>query len=738
MTDGNQEAFHERINKDFLTWLINPKGNGMLREMIANGDDRLSVDLSDLEAAIGHSRQRILDEPHRYMPPLEEALLAALKKDDKDFGKNVKAPRPVLALHGTFGRHHVTPRGLTAELLSKMVCIDGIVTRVTNVQPKIVVSVNYCKAEKNVFVVETPDQMGYTTPMNPQRACPKTTAQGNPYEPELGMSVYRDTQRITLQEMPERAPTGLLPRAVEVLLEGNLVNKARPGERLRVCALYKPFLRLPSEGPLVRVTNGVVKSLLVANRVESLKKEATMDIDPADLKNIRKIIEREDTLELCARSFAPSICGHSLVKRGLILQLLGGREKSLENGTHLRGDIHALLIGDPSCGKSQLLRFVLNLAPLAVSTTGRGSSGVGLTASVITAKGSRERSLEAGAMVLADRGVVCIDEFDKMTTQDRTAIHEVMEQQTVTIAKAGMHVQLNARCSVVAAANPIYGTWDVSEDMSKNIHLPDSLLSRFDLIFIVKDLTEPEEDRRIARQVLRQLRYRGTGVIERSGVASEFVEPEAPSRDSDDPTEVFIRANLYDGKEVLTTDFLRKLMHYCKGRAEPDLNSAAVQSLAEFYRDLRQKWDDKSRTLPVTTRLLESAIRIATAHAKLKLRPEVLLEDVEVAKNLILETRNEKLEAEIPVAPIAADGVAPPVPPPVAPPAPRDSDFDLAFAKVLEKKQAGFSVLDVATLVNAELRPGAVPFAEEEARAQLDRVVAAERCIEIEGQVFPN
>merc|ERR1719460_2386132 len=334
----------------------------------------------------------------------------------------------------------------------------------------------------------------------------KEDKDGNPYVHELGISTFRDTQRITIQEMPECAPTGLLPRAMEVFLEGGLVNSTKPGERVRITAVYKPMPGKHENG----LTSGYCKSLLVANRVELITKDVkgNTELTPKDIESIKKVCGQEDTLDLLARSFAPSICGHDFVKKGLILMLMGGREKTLENGTHLRGDIHALLVGDPSCGKSQMLRFVLNTAPLAVSTTGRGSSGVGLTAAISWDKRTGEKSLEAGAMVLADRGIVCIDEFDKMTTQDRTAIHEVMEQQTVTIAKAGMHVQLNARCSVVAAANPIYGNFDENTGMQQNIALPDSLLSRFDLIFLVRDMANEEEDRKIANQVLKQLRYR--------------------------------------------------------------------------------------------------------------------------------------------------------------------------------------------------------------------------------------
>lgn len=472
---------------------------------------------------------------------------------------------------------------------------------------------------------------------------------------EYGYCTYRDHQTISIQEMPERAPAGQLPRGVDVIMDDDLVDRVKPGDRIQLVGIYRSLgNRNAGSG------SSTFRTLILANNVILLSSKsgggiAQATITDTDIRNINKVSKKKNVFELLSQSLAPSIYGHDHIKKAILLMLLGGMEKNLENGTHLRGDINILMVGDPSTAKSQLLRFVLNTAPLAIATTGRGSSGVGLTAAVTTDKETGERRLEAGAMVLADRGVVCIDEFDKMSDIDRVAIHEVMEQQTVTIAKAGIHTSLNARCSVIAAANPIYGQYDTHKDPHRNIALPDSLLSRFDLLFVVTDDIDDFRDRQISEHVLRMHRYRQPGTEEGAPVREQLNQTLGvgleDEQDANRPTTVYEKFNIMlhagvtvtssrgSGRkvEVLSIPFIKKYIQYAKSRIKPVLTKGAADHIVTTYSALRndEMEGNQRKTSPMTARTLETLIRLATAHAKARLSNRVEERDAEAAESIL-------------------------------------------------------------------------------------------------------
>lgn len=438
-----------------------------------------------------------------------------------------------------------------------------------------------------------------------------------------------------------------------MILDDDLVDRAKPGDRIQLVGIYRTLgNRNAGTG------SSTFRTLVMANNIIQLSSKsgggiAQATITDTDIRNINKVSKKKNVFDLLAHSLAPSIYGHDYVKKALLLMLLGGMEKNLDNGTHLRGDINILMVGDPSTAKSQLLRFVLNTAPLAIATTGRGSSGVGLTAAVTSDKETGERRLEAGAMVLGDRGVVCIDEFDKMSDVDRVAIHEVMEQQTVTIAKAGIHTSLNARCSVLAAANPIYGQYDPHKDPHKNIALPDSLLSRFDLLFVMTDDIEDSKDRMVSEHVLRMHRYRQPGVEEGAPVREQLNQSLGvgleENDDSNQPTEVYEKfnamlhagiANMNRGKknlEILSIPFIKKYIQYAKSRVKPVLTKGAADHIIATYSALRndELSGNQRRTSPITARTLETLIRLSTAHAKARLSNRVDEKDAKHAESIL-------------------------------------------------------------------------------------------------------
>uniref|UniRef100_H2RU71 DNA replication licensing factor MCM3 n=1 Tax=Takifugu rubripes TaxID=31033 RepID=H2RU71_TAKRU len=612
-----------------------------IRNMISENKARLIVNINDLRRRNEGRAAKLMNTAFQELIAFQRALKDLVASVDATYAKQHE--EFYVGLEGSFGSKHVTPRTLTSRLLGNMVCVEGIITKCSLVRPKVVRSVHYCPATKKTMERKYTDMTSLDA--FPSSAIyPTKDEENNPLETEFGLSIYKDHQTITVQEMPEKAPAGQLPRSLDIILDNDLVDMVKPGDRVQVVGTYRC---LPSKKG--GFTSGTFRTIMIACNVKQMNKEMSPTFSAGDIAKIRNFTRSKDVFEQLAHSLAPSIHGHEYIKKAILCLLLGGVEKVLENGSRIRGDINILLIGDPSVAKSQLLRYVLHTAPRAIPTTGRGSSGVGLTAAVTTDQETGERRLEAGAMVLADRGVVCIDEFDKMSDMDRTAIHEVMEQGRVTIAKAGIHARLNARCSVLAAANPVYGRYDQYKTPMENIGLQDSLLSRFDLLFIVLDQMDPEQDREISDHVLRMHRYRDPreqeGAAMALGGTVDVLTTDNPDSFSEEQEELQIyekHNNLLHGnrrkkEKTVSKEFMRKYIHVAKA-VTPVLTEEAANHIAEEYSRLRsqdQMGTDIARTSPVTARTLETLIRLSTAHAKARMSKAVELEDSEVAVELV-------------------------------------------------------------------------------------------------------
>ncbi|XP_032441552.1 DNA replication licensing factor MCM3 [Xiphophorus hellerii] len=646
-TDSTDDREMREAQRDYLDFLDDDQDQGIyqskVRDMISENKARLIVNINDLRRRNETRAAKLMSNAFEELLAFQRALKDLVASVDGTYAKQHE--EFFIGLKGSFGSKHVSPRTLTSRLLGSMVCVEGIITKCSLVRPKVVRSVHYCPATKKTMERKYTDLTSLDA--FPSSAIyPTKDEENNPLETEFGLSIYKDHQTITVQEMPEKAPAGQLPRSVDIILDNDLVDVVKPGDRVQVIGTYRC---LP--GKKGGFTSGTFRTIMIACHVKQMSKEVSQSFSADDVAKIRNFsrIRSVNVFDQLARSLAPSIHGHDYIKKAILCMLLGGVEKVLENGTRIRGDINVLLIGDPSVAKSQLLRYVLHTAPRAIPTTGRGSSGVGLTAAVTTDQETGERRLEAGAMVLADRGVVCIDEFDKMSDMDRTAIHEVMEQGRVTIAKAGIHARLNARCSVLAAANPVYGRYDQYKTPMENIGLQDSLLSRFDLLFIMLDQMDPEQDREISDHVLRMHRYRDPreqeGAAMALGGSVDVLATDDPDAMTEEHEELQIyekHNNLLHGSKkkkdkILSKEFMRKYIHVAK-IITPVLTEEAANHIAEEYSRLRSQEQlaaDVARTSPVTARTLETLIRLSTAHAKARMSKAVELEDTEVAVELV-------------------------------------------------------------------------------------------------------
>ena len=521
-------------------------------------------------------------------------------------------------------------RDIRQAHLNCLIKIKGVVTRRTGVFPQLREVMYDCG--KCGFIVGPIFQQKGGDETRPG-SCPECQSKG-PWRVNAEKTVYRNYQKMTLQESPGEVPAGRIPRSKEIILLHDLIDQARPGDEVEITGIYTNNF----ESSLNRANGFPVFSTYVEANHLSRKGDvnAATNLTDEDKEEIRRLARDPQIARRIVKSIAPSIHGHDDIKAGIALALFGGQEKFVKGKTKLRGDINMLLLGDPGVAKSQFLKYVEKTAGRCVYTTGKGASAVGLTAAVHKDPVTREWVLEGGALVLADRGVCLIDEFDKMNDQDRVSIHEAMEQQSISISKAGIVASLQARCSVIAAANPVGGRYDSSRTFSDNVELTDPILSRFDIMCVVKDIIDPVLDERLARFVVgshvrSHPRFEadvdvGTSV----GGAGDASRPTANPAAADGSA-----ATSADAVESIPQELLKKYIAYAKRFVKPKLSSGDLPKISQVYAELRRESVTREG-MPVAVRHVESIIRMSEARAAMRLSEHVSSEDIDAAIAVML------------------------------------------------------------------------------------------------------
>lgn len=552
----------------------------------------LEIDIDHMNAYHTKLFSKLKESPHIVLPELEKVAFDLAKE------LHIHDP-PNYHISFVTGERPTMLRELHAEMVGKLVVVPGIVVAASKPNIKAVKIAAQCRGCNNIIGFSV--KPGFDSLSFPRQCFAPRPAEGvtmekcpiDPYVIVPEKCEYIDQQTLKLQELPECVPTGEIPRTFTVILDRCLVDRVVPGNRVKLIATFSTFKRQED-------TSTVMHSYLHAlGLMQQSDMKAYSYFSPDEEERMVNISRLPNLYERLAASIAPGIYGSIDIKKALACLLFGGSRKVLPDGMKLRGDINVLLLGDPSTAKSQFLKFIERAAPVSVYTSGKGSSAAGLTAAVMRDPHTHEFQLEGGAMVLADGGVVCIDEFDKMRGDDRVAIHEAMEQQTISVAKAGITTVLNSRTAVLAAANPRRGSYDDQQDMKDQIEFQTTILSRFDCIFLVRDIRDEANDTRIASHVVRM--HAGAKTIEDQS------------------------------KGEIGLLEIKRYVQYARSRCAPCLTADAGKALQNFYVQDRRR---KGTGIPITVRQLEAIIRMSEAQARIHLSTEVLAHHVEEAHRI--------------------------------------------------------------------------------------------------------
>jgi replicative DNA helicase Mcm len=577
----------------FLEFFKKEKYRQKISQMAITGKESITVDFEELFAFDQRLAERLLEKPDEFMQHADNAAYAQLGIEDSEYAEKIE--KVTVRIVELLGKEQL--RKLGSKQMGKLVMIEGIVVRATPVRPMVMQASFKCKRCGNITRV---DQAGSFL-RAPFECNDPSCRQKGPFEFVQEESTFIDSQDLRLQERPEDLPPGQLPRTLNVKLVGSeIVDLARPGDHVSIVGMVRAVA--PSRPGIGKLRTFILH--LETNSLEVLGKEPETTLSsPEEEEKILELAKDPWVHRKIISSIAPSIYGYEHIKEAIMYLLFGGVSKSLPDIT-IRGEMNALLIGDPGTAKSQLLQYVARIAPRGLYTSGRGTTAAGLTAAVIREKGG-SMSLEAGALVLADKGIACIDEMDKMRPEDRVAIHEAMEQHTVSVAKGGIVATLNARTAILAAANPALGRYEPHRTVAENISLPVTILSRFDLIFVLRDVPNKEADEKMSAHILE---------IHRKG---------AP------PVEAPIGSEL-----------MRKYVSYAK-TIKPVLSHDALKRLGDFYLAMRSASEAEGSPVAITARQLESLVRIAEARARVALKKEVSAEDAEAAITIMKRSLEE-------------------------------------------------------------------------------------------------
>lgn len=565
-----------------------------INDIFSKGSNTLIIFYEDLLAFDSQIAELLRKDPETLLENATEAFRNILKFQgskltEKDYfvriiTKDDKSPL------------FISLRGLRAKNIDNFIWTNGILVRSSTIRPKLIEATFECMTCKTQFEV-----LQLTSKIKWPNFCinPRCKAKSqSDFRLVSKNSEFIDWQSVMIQEIPEDLPPGRIPRSVQAILTHDLVDIVKPGDRVKLMGTYKSVLAQSTKS----INSTLFKTFIDVNYIDPEDKSVGfIELSKEDKKEIEKLSKEPMIQKKIARSISPVIYGREDLKMATALTLFGGTRKKRPGGGYKRGDIHLLFVGDPGTGKSEILKSAIEVSPRGLYTSGKGSSAVGLTAAVIKDSDTGQMNLEAGAIVLANGGVAAIDEFDKMDTSDRSALHEAMEQQTVSIAKAGIVATLKAQTAIIAAANPRSGRYDRYKTPTQNIHLPPSLLSRFDLIFIVIDRPDPAKDAQMAEFILQNSML-------------------GPNDSFESKT-----GNI----APIPADLLKKYIKYARRTCHPVLTEEAKEEIKEFYLKLRGQYDSEDAIISILARNLDALVRLSEAYAKMALREKVVKNDVD-------------------------------------------------------------------------------------------------------------